>query len=418
MAPTFVIVGASLAGASAAAALRQAGFDGQVMLIGAEPHFPYERPPLSKQYLRGEIPFEKTLVRPAAFYQQNRIETVFGVRVTRVDPAERTVALSTGQHIRYDKLLLATGVRNRRPPIPGLDLPGVLTLRSAVDSDALRDEVRPGRRAVVIGMGFIGCEVAASLRQQGVDVVSVDPSPTPLFRSIGPEVGGVLAEIHQEHGVESIFGDGVAAFEGDRRLRRVLTSRRRSIECDFAVAGIGVEPEVDFIAGSGIETDNGVLVDEHCRSTADGIFAAGDVANHYHPLLQRRIRVEHWQNAMQQGAAAARNMLGKRESYAPVHWFWSDQYDMNLQYAGLHLQGDRIVVRGSLESRQFLAFYINGDRINAVVSLNRGKDLRRVMPLIKARTPVEVAKLVDESVDLRSLLHASPTDAGQEGVTT
>ena len=418
MAPTFVIVGASLAGASAAAALRQDGFDGEVMLIGAEPQLPYERPPLSKQYLRGEIPFEKTLVRPAAFYQQNRIETMLRVRVTGVDPTERTVDLSTGQHIRFDKLLLTTGVRNRRPPIPGLDPPGVVALRSMVDSDALRDEIRPGRRAVVIGMGFIGCEAAASLRQQGVDVVSVDPSPTPLFRAIGPEVGGVLAEIHSEHGVESIFGDSVVAFEGDRHVRRVLTTRGRSIECDFAVVGAGVEPEVDFIAGSGVEIENGVLVDEHCRSTTDGIFAAGDVANHYHPLLKRRIRVEHWQNAMQQGAAAARSMLGKRESYAPVHWFWSDQYDMNLQYAGLHLQGDRIVVRGSLESREFLAFYVSDHRINAVVGLNRRKEIRRVMPLIKARTPVDVAELVDEGVDLRGLLHASATGAGQEGVTT
>jgi 3-phenylpropionate/trans-cinnamate dioxygenase ferredoxin reductase subunit len=417
MSPTFVIVGASLAGASAAAALRQDGFDGEVILIGAERQFPYERPALSKQYLRGEIPFEKTLVRPAAFYQENRIETVLGIRVTRVDPTNRMVALSTGQQIRYDKLLLATGVRNRRPRIPGLDLPGVFTLRSATDSDALRNELRPGTRAVVIGMGFIGCEVAASLRQKRVHVVSVDPSPTPLFRAIGPEVGRVLAEIHQEHGVEPIFGDGVAAFEGDLRVRRVLTNRGRSIECDFAVVGVGVEPEVDFIARSGIDTDNGMLVDEYCRSTADGIFAAGDVANHYHPLLQRRMRVEHWQNAMQQGAAAARSMLGKRESYAPVHWFWSDQYDMNLQYAGLHQQGDRVVVRGRLESRQFLAFYVSDDRISAAVSLNRGKDLRRIMPLIQARTPVDVATLVDEGVDLRSLLHASPA-AGQEGATT
>jgi 3-phenylpropionate/trans-cinnamate dioxygenase ferredoxin reductase subunit len=206
---------------------------------------------------------------------------------------------------------------------------------------------------VVIGMGFIGCEVAASLRHQGVEVIGIDPSPTPLFRVLGQEVGGVIARIHQERGVETIFGDSVAAFEGDRRVRRVLTGRGRSIECDFVVVGVGVEPEVDFIAESGIETENGVLVDEHCRSTIDDIYAAGDVANHYHPLFHRRIRVEHWQNAMQQGAAAARSMLGKRESYEPVHWFWSDQYDINLQYAGLHQQGDRIVVRGSLESRDF-----------------------------------------------------------------
>lgn len=321
MPPTIVIVGASLAGASAAATLRQEGFDGDVMLIGAEPQFPYERPPLSKQYLRGEMPFEKMLVRPAAFYQQNRIETLLGVPVARVEPNERTIELQNGRRIPYDKLLLATGVRNRRPPIPGLNLPGVLALRSVTDGDVLRDEIGPGRRAVVSGLGFIGCEVAASLRHRGVEVIGIDPSPTPLFRVLGQEVGGVIAAIHQEHGVETIFGDGVAAFEGDRHVRRVLTSRGRRIECDFAVVGVGVEPEVDLVAGTGIETENGVLVDEHCHSTIDGVYAAGDVANHYHPLFRRRLRVEHWQNAMQQGAAAARSMLGKRQPYEPVHWF-------------------------------------------------------------------------------------------------
>jgi 3-phenylpropionate/trans-cinnamate dioxygenase ferredoxin reductase subunit len=217
--------------------------------------------------------------------------------------------------------------------------------------------------------------------------------------------------------VETIFGDGVAAFEGDRQVRRVLTTRGRRIECDFAVVGIGVEPALDFIAGSGIEAENGVLVDEHCRSTIDDVYAAGDVANHYHPLFRRRMRVEHWQNAIQQGAAAARSILGKREPYEPVHWFWSDQYEFNLQYAGLHQQGDRVVVRGTLESRAFLAFFINERRIHAVVALNRGKDLRRALPLIKAGATVNCTELEDESVDLRSLLHAH-AGGDQGGLTT
>src|SRR5918993_696802 len=406
MPPTVVIVGASLTGASAAATLRQEGFDGSVMLIGAEPQLPYERPALSKKDLRGGTLFEKMLMRPAAFYEQNRIETLCGVRAARIEPSQRAVELQNGRRIHYDKLLLATGVRNRRPALPGLNLPGVLALRSVTDADALRGEIRPGRRAVVIGMGFIGCEVAASLRHQGVEVIGIDPSPTPLFRPLGQEVGGVIARIHQEHGVETILGDGVAAFEGDRHVRRVLTSNGRRIECDFAVVGIGVEPDLDFIAGSGIETDNGVLVDEHCRSTIDHIYAAGDVANHYHPLFRRRIRVEHWQNAMQQGAAAAKSILGKREPYEPIHWFWSDQYDCNLQYAGLHHKEDRIVIRGSLEHRRFLAFYVSDHRVNAIVALNQGKDLRRAMPLIEARATVDSAELEDEGVDLRSLLHA------------
>jgi 3-phenylpropionate/trans-cinnamate dioxygenase ferredoxin reductase subunit len=402
----FVIVGASLAGGMAAATLRQDGFDGDLKLIGAEPQPPYERPPLSKQYLRGEAPFEKALVRPAGFYEQNRIETLFGVRATRVDPVNRLVELDRGRAMHYDKLLVATGVRNRRLPIPGLDLDGVFDLRTVADADAIRSHVVSGRRAVVIGMGFIGCEVAASLRLKGVEVVAVEPLPSPLFRALGETVGQVIAATHREHGVDTIFEDVVTRFEGDGRVERVVTKRGRRIDCDFAVVGVGVEPAIDFIAGSGIETDNGIIVDEHCRTSVDGIYAAGDVANHYHPVFERRMRVEHWQNAMQQGAAAARSMLGTGKPYDAVHWFWSDQYDVNLQYAGFHQESDQIVVRGDLEARNFLAFYLNQRRIDAVVALNRGKDVRRVMPLIKARATVDPRELGDEGVDLRGLVQA------------
>ena len=403
MLPPVVIVGASLAGGTAAASLRQQGFAGDVILIGAEPQPPYERPPLSKQYLRGEVPFEHALVRPAEFYEQNRIETRFGVRATRVDPVSRAVELETGGRVPYGKLLIATGVRNRRPPIPGLDLPGIFALRSVGDADALRNAIAPDRKAVVIGMGFIGCEVAASLRQKGVGVVAIDPSPTPLFRVLGQQIGEVIAAIQRDHGVDTVFEDVVMRFEGRGRVERVLTRSGRRIECDFAVVGIGVEPVVDVIADTGVETDNGILVDEYCRTTVEGIYAAGDVANHYHPVFGRRMRVEHWQNAMQQGVAAARSMLGTGQPYDAVHWFWSDQYDANLQYAGFHHGWDQIVTRGSLAARNFLAFYLNHGRIDAVVALNRGKDVRRVMPLIKAGAVVDRVQLEDEAVDLRSL---------------
>jgi 3-phenylpropionate/trans-cinnamate dioxygenase ferredoxin reductase subunit len=409
MAPAFVIIGASLAGGVAAATLRQDGFDGDVILIGAEPQPPYERPPLSKQYLRGEAPFEKALVRPAGFYHQNRIEARFSTRATRVDPVQRTVSLESGAAVRYDKLLIATGVRNRRPPIPGLDLPGVFDLRTLSDADALRSQIAAGRRAVVVGMGFIGCEVAASLRRKGVEVVSVDPSPTPLFRILGAEVGRVIAAVHQDHGVQSIVEDVVTRFEGRERVERVITRSGKRLDCDFAVLGVGVEPVTDFVAGSGIDTANGILVDEYCRTAFEDIYAAGDVANHYHPLFQKRMRVEHWQNAIQQGAAAARSMLGAGQPYDAVHWFWSDQYDVNLQYAGFHDTWDQMVVRGRLEDRAFLAFYLNRGRIDAVVGVNRGKDLRRAMPLIKSRASVDPRQLADEAVDLRDLAQAAPS---------
>jgi 3-phenylpropionate/trans-cinnamate dioxygenase ferredoxin reductase subunit len=406
MPPTFAIVGASLAGGTAAVTLRQEGFDGRIVLVGAERHPPYERPPLSKQYLRGQVPFEKTLIHPADFYEQQRIETLYDVRASRVEPTLRTVELDTGRALRYDKLLISTGVRNRRPPIPGLDLAGVFDLRSVADADALRAAIVSGQKAVVIGMGFIGCEVAASLRQMGLDVVGIESAPTPLHRVLGGDIGGVMAALHRDHGVDTIFNDLVLRLEGNGRVERVVTKHGRQIDCDFAVVGLGVEPVVDFLAGSGIQTDNGILVDEYCRSTVEDVYAAGDVANHLHPVFGKRMRVEHWQNAMQQGAAAARSMLGKGRPYDAVHWFWSDQYDANLQYAGFHQDWDRMVVRGSLDERRFVAFYLKQSRIGAVVALNRGKDLRRAMPLIAAREVVDPAALGDENVDLRTLLSA------------
>lgn len=413
MPPSFVVIGAGLAGATAAATLRQDGFDGAISLIGAEPYLPYERPPLSKQYLRGEAPFEKALVRPVAFYDEHRIDAILGVPATRADPAERIVHLASGRRVRYDKLLIATGVRNRRPPTAGLNLPGVFDLRSVTDADALRRRIAPGVRAAVVGMGFIGCEVAASLRQMGVDVVAIESSPAPLSRTLGTEAGAVIAAIHHDHGVNTIFDDRVTRFEGHGHVERVITKGGRGIECDVAIVGVGVEPVVDFLAESGVGIDNGILVDEYCRTTVDGVYAAGDVANHWHPVFQRRMRVEHWQNAMQQGAAAARSMLGNGRPYDAIHWFWSDQYDANLQYAGFHQRVGRLVVRGSLERRSFVVFYLNQGRLDAVAALNRAKDVRRAMPLIRSRALVEPDRLMDEGVDLRALVPA-PASGGQQ----
>ena len=256
-------------------------------------------------------------------------------------------------------------------------------------------------------MGFIGSEVAASLRQKGLDVVVIDPSKTPLFRVLGEDVGQTIAKLHRDHGVRMIFEDTVAAFEGTRRVGCVVTKGGLRLECDFAVVGIGIEPAVEALGDSGIQLDNGVVVDQYCQTNISGIYAAGDVANHYHPVFDRRIRVEHWQNAIKQGAAAARNMMGQRIAYDEIHWFWSDQYDANLQYAGFHTKWQQLVVRGRLDAGSFLACYVNEGRIDAAVGLNRAKDVRRVMPLIKARRPVNLEQLRNEDVDLRSL-HESP----------
>jgi 3-phenylpropionate/trans-cinnamate dioxygenase ferredoxin reductase component len=403
MSETFVIVGAGQAGGGAAATLRQEGFEGGVILVGAEPQPPYERPPLSKEYLRGEFSFEQALVQEPGFYDENGIETRLGVRAARVDTVDGVVELEGGERVAYDKLLITTGGRNRHFPIPGLDLEGIYDLRTVDDSDRLRAEIAPGRRAVVVGMGFIGSEVAASLRQSGVDVVVVDRNEVPLRRVLGEEVGRVMEGIHRDHGVSMVFEDTVAAFEGAGRVERVTTGRGRRIECDFVVVGLGTEPVTELLAGTGAEIDNGVVVDEHLRTGVEGIYAAGDVANHYHPVFERHIRVEHWQNALKQGPAAARSMLDKGEPYEEIPWFWSDQYEHNLQYAGFHTEWDELVVRGSMEERNFVAFYRKDERVLAAVAVNRGRDLRRSMPLIKAREPVDAAKLCDLGVDLRTL---------------
>jgi 3-phenylpropionate/trans-cinnamate dioxygenase ferredoxin reductase subunit len=403
----FVIVGASLTGATAAATLRQEGFDGQIVLIGAEERLPYERPPLSKRYLRGEVPVEGMLVKPPAFYEENRIETVLGASAMRVATVERFIELDTGRRISYDKLLVATGGSNRRLPLPGLHLEGIHHLRDVDDADGIRSEIAAGRKAVVVGMGFIGSEVVASLRHKDVDVVVIHPERTPLLRVLGDVIGVVMARLHREHGADMIFEDAVVAFEGSRRVERVVTRAGRRIACDFVVVGVGIEPNVDVVAGTGIQVNNGIRVDEHCRTTVDGIYAAGDVANHYHPVFKRRMRVEHWQNAIRQGAAAARSMLDRARPYDEVHWFWTDQYDVNLQYAGAHDTWDRLVLRGSLDERDCLAFYMKDGVVDAVVALNRGRDLRRCIPLIKARRLVDPAMLQDENIDLRSLTDQS-----------
>jgi 3-phenylpropionate/trans-cinnamate dioxygenase ferredoxin reductase component len=406
MAQRYVIIGASLTGATAAITLREEGADGDVVLIGAEREPPYERPPLSKAYLRGDVPFDKALVRPSAFYAAHGIETMFGIRATRIDPSARFVELEGHRRVPFDTLLIATGGRNRRVSIPGSDLEGIYSLRTVQDADRIRLEMTAGRRAVVVGMGFISSEVAASLRQKGLDVVAIDPSKTPLFRVLGEAVGQTIAELHRARGVHTIFEDTVVAFEGTRRVGCVVTKGGLRLECDFVVVGIGIAPAVEMLGDSGIHVDNGVVVDEYCQTNVSGIYAAGDVANHYHPVFDRRIRVEHWQNAIKQGAAAARSMLGKRVAYDEVHWFWSDQYDANLQYAGFHTKWEQLVVRGRLESDSYLACYVNDGRIEAAVGLNRAKDVRRVMPLIKDRRAVNLEQLRDERVDLRAL-HAS-----------
>jgi 3-phenylpropionate/trans-cinnamate dioxygenase ferredoxin reductase subunit len=395
-----VIVGASLAGATAAATLRSEAFDGEIVLVGREDRLPYERPPLSKELLRGEIPFEKTLVRPPTFYEEAQIELRLGVAAERLDAGSRSVELSDGGRIGYDALLLTTGGRNRRLAMPGVDLEGVLDLRTVEDAERIQTAATAGGRAVVVGMGFIGSEVAASLRELDVEVTAIEPLEAPLAGVLGSELAEVMGSLHRDHGVELLLGEAVEAFEGSSRLERVRTSSGRLVTCDLAVVGVGIEPAVELVTGVGVRLDDGIVVDDRCRTSVDGIFAAGDVARHEHPRLGS-VRVEHYDHAIAHGATAARSILGSAEPYAPAYWFWSDQYEVNLQMAGLPGRWEELVVRGSLEERSFVAFYLAAGRLHAAAGLNRGRDVRRAMRLVETHATVSPDLLRDESVDLR-----------------
>jgi 3-phenylpropionate/trans-cinnamate dioxygenase ferredoxin reductase subunit len=401
---TFVIVGASLAGATAAATLRQEGYDGRLVLIGAEERPPYERPPLSKEYLRGERSIEEISVRPPEWFVENEVELRPGERVVQIDPREGDVVIAGGGRIGYDSLLIATGSRNRKVDAPGADLPGVYDLRRIEDADRIREAAANGARAVCVGMGFIGAEVAASLRSLGSDVTVVEIFETTLYRVLGPRIGRAIEGIHRDHGVSMLFNESVARFEGDGRLERVLTSGGRTIEADLAVVGVGTQPAVEVTAGTSLDMDGGIAVGPSLATSIPGIFAAGDVARHDHPVFGP-LRVEHFDNALKMGEHVARSMLGKADVFDDPHWFWSDQYDSTVEVAGFAPTWDRMVVRGSIEERSFCAFLLDGSGVlRSAMSLDWRRDVRRSFELIRREVAPDPRALADPEVDLRTLV--------------
>ncbi len=410
----FVIVGGGLAGGNAAATLRDEGFSDRVVIISREPGVPFGRPPLSKTYLRSEEDLDGWYVRPASWYEDHDVEIAGASSAVAIDAAAHTVVLDSGQELRYQKILVATGGRNRRLDVPGADLPGIHYLRTVADCDAIKAEVQPNRRAVVAGMGFIGCEVAASLTQLGVRVTAVFPDTVPLKRVLGAEVGGLIGGFHRASGVELLAGDQVAAFEGTGRLETVVTANGTRVACDFAVAGVGITPTFPPFTGSSVAEANGVLADELCRTSAADVYAAGDVANHLHPLFGR-VRVEHFNNAEKQGAAAARSMLGSAAPYAYLHSFWSDQYEHKLEYVGHATTWDEFAVRGSLTDGKLVGFYLLEGLVQAAVGLDRGGDpeldheseMAASARLVAQRARPAPGLLADEQVDLWSLVAGS-----------
>jgi 3-phenylpropionate/trans-cinnamate dioxygenase ferredoxin reductase component len=400
---TFVIVGASLAGAKAAETLREEGFNGRLVLVGTENERPYERPPLSKDYLRGEVGREKVYVHDEDFYADHDIELRLGRTAESLDTSNRELELDGGERLRYDRLLLATGAEPRRLSIPGAELDGVLYLRSVQDSDALRARLDRGGAVVVIGAGWIGAEVAASARQRGLGVTVIDPASVPLERVMGADVGAIYRDIHTDHGTRMLMRTGVEAFEGDEAVERVRTSDGRELRCDFVVVGVGVQPRIALAVQAGIAVDNGILVDEHLQTSLPGVFAAGDVANAHHPFYGEHIRVEHWANALNQGPAAARNMLDQRAAYERLPYFFSDQYDVGMEYTGFARSWDRVVFRGDPATREFVAFWLVEDRVVAGMNVNVWDVIDPIERLIRERVAVDERRLSDPEVPLKEL---------------
>jgi 3-phenylpropionate/trans-cinnamate dioxygenase ferredoxin reductase component len=405
---TFVIVGAGMAGGKAAETLREEGFDGRVVMVGAESHRPYERPPLSKDYLRGEGGVA-WLQEDEGWYAEHEVELRTGTVAQSIDVGAGAVALAGGERLDYDRLLLTTGAEPKRLPVPGADLDGVHLLRTIEDSDTIRAVIEGGGHLVVIGGGWIGCEVAASARQKGMEVTLVEPLEVPLLRVLGPELGGFYRDVHAGEGVELLLGTGVEAIEGSGRAERVRTSDGRTIECSAVVVGIGVAPRTELAAQGGLDVDNGILVDERLQAGADGVFAAGDVANAIHPVFDRRVRVEHWANALEQGPAAARSMLGRDVRYDKVPYFFSDQYDVGMEYAGLHDPGsDELVLRGDMAGREFIAFWLRGDRLMAGMNVNVWDVSDPIQELVRTGAKVDRARLADPDVPVADVAGSAP----------
>jgi 3-phenylpropionate/trans-cinnamate dioxygenase ferredoxin reductase subunit len=401
---TFIIVGASLAGAKAAEELRTAGFDGRVLLIGAESERPYERPPLSKDYLRGESEREKAYVHEKGFYEQHQIELETGTTVTAIDPHRSRVALADGRTFDYHRLLLATGAEPNRIAIAGSELGGVHYLRTLADCDALRERLQVGGRVLVVGAGWIGSEFAAVARQRGLHVTVVDPNSLPLEHIFGPEIGAFYRDVHRDHGVELMLGEGVEAFEGEGAVQRAHTTTGRAIECDFVVVGIGATPRVELASSAGLEIGNGILVDENLQSSAPNVFAAGDVARAMHPFYGERIRVEHWSNALNQGPAAAHAMLGEPVSYDRIPYFYSDQYDVGMEYSGHAPKWDEVVFRGDPAQGEFIAFWLRDGCVLAGMNVNVWDVNEHVQALIRSNQQIDVAALTDTDTPLESLI--------------
>ena len=399
-----VIVGGGQAAAQAVQSLRQQNFAGAITLLSDEPYPPYQRPPLSKKYFAGELARERLVLRPAAFYAEKGVALELGARVEELEPAARRVRLRDGRTLAYDRLLLATGSRARALPVPGVDLAGVHYFRTITDVDSILASLTPGARVLLVGAGYIGLEVAASARQRGFDVMILEAAERVMSRTVSAEVSAFYDACHRAAGVTIHCGAGVKAFLGGDRVTAVETSDGRKFACDVAIVGIGIEPNVELAARAGLECSNGIVVDEFARTADPNIVAAGDCTNHPLPLLERRVRLESVPNAIHQAKVAAATLLGSPSPYSEVPWFWSDQYDLKLQIAGLSTGYDEVVLRGDPAARSFAAFYLRAGQLLAVDAINSPREFIAGKKLVASRARVAPHVLRDPTIDLTTAM--------------
>lgn len=403
----YVIAGAGLAGAKAAETLRKEGFDGPLILLGDEAERPYERPPLSKDYLLGKAERETIYVHPQSWYAENGVDLRLGVPVSGIDPAAHEVTLADGSREGYAKLLLATGSSPRRLPVPGADLDGVLYLRRVGDSDQIRTAFQTASRVAVIGAGWIGLETAAAARAAGAEVTILETAELPLLRVLGREVAEVFAGLHRDHDVDLRFGVQVAEITGSGgRAGGVRLAGGSRIEADAIIVGIGITPSTGLAEAAGLQMGDGIVVDAQLRSSDQDIYAAGDVASAHHPLLGRHIRVEHWANALNQPQTAARAMLGQDGAYDRVPYFYTDQYDLGMEYAGYVEPGgyDQVVFRGDVERREFIAFWLAGGRVLAGMNVNIWDVSDMIQAIVRSGRTVDASRLANPQVPLEEFL--------------
>lgn len=404
MSAHLIIVGAGQAAAQAILTLTQKRYPGRITLVGDEPYPPYQRPPLSKKYLSGELEHQRLFIRPAEFYEQHDVTLTLGAKAEQLEPAQQRITLADGQQLMYDRLLLATGSRARMIDVPGADLPGIHYLRTIADTDGILGSLSAGKRLVIVGAGYIGLEVAAVARAHGADVTVLEAADRVMARVVCPEVSAFYRDVHEAAGVEIVCDTAVRGFAGDRHVAGVLAGDGREYPCDVAVVGIGIVPETDLAEQAGLVCDNGIRVDEYACTSEPLIYAAGDCTNHPNAVLGRRIRLESVQNAIEQSKTAALSLLGEPVAYAQVPWFWSDQYDLKLQIAGISTGYDRVVLRGDPAERKFAAYYLRDGRLIAVDAVNSAKDFLLGKRLVAQGVMPAPERIEDTAADLAAEL--------------